>query len=80
MMKSIALLSVFLVALSAMANSKVHTGKALFKIWKFIDHCKKSDDPKSCIKIGMAKKCRENGKFIQEHQMVSAVCECTNER
>ena len=79
-MKSIALLAFFLVALSAVANCKVHTGKTLFKVWKFIDHCKKSNDLKSCMKIGMAKKCRENGKFIQEHQMASAVCECTNER
>ena len=79
-MKSIALLAVFLVALSAIANSKVHTGKTLFKIWKFIDHCKKSNDPKSCMKIGMAKKCLKNEKFIQEHKMASKVCECKNKR
>ena len=80
MMKSIALLAFFLVALSAIANSKVHTGKTLFKIWKFIDHCKKSDDPKGCMKIRMNKKCRKNGKFIQRYPMASAVCKCTNER
>ena len=80
MMKSIALLAFFLVALSAIANSKVHTGKTLFKIWKFIDHCKKSDDPKGCMKIGMDQKCLTNGKFILRHPMASAVCKCTNER
>ena len=79
-MKSIVLSAFFLVALSAIANSKVHTGKTLLTILRFIDHCNKNDDPKSCMKIGMEYKCRKNLKFIQKHQMASAVCECTEER
>ena len=77
-MKSLVILSCFLVALSAIANC--HTGKTLFKILRLIDHCNKDEDPKNCMKIGMEHKCRKNGNFIQKHQMASAVCECTDIR
>merc|ERR1719167_176057 len=31
------------------------------------------------MKIGIEKKCGKDGKFIQKHQMASAICECVNE-
>jgi len=83
-MKSIVVFACFLVVLTTTANgfrngfAKGHTDKTLFKILRFIDHCSKKDDPKSCMKAGMENKCRKNGKFIQKHQMASAVCDCTS--
>jgi len=83
-MKSVVVLACFLIVLTATANgfrsgfAKGHTDKTLFNILRFIDHCNKKDDPKSCMKAGMEKKCQKTGKLIQKHQMASAVCGCTN--
>ena len=85
-MKSIVAFACFLVVLTTTTNgfrygfAKGHTDKTLFKILRFIDHCNKQDDPKSCMKTGMEKKCRKTGKFIQKHQMAASVCDCTSER